>query len=122
MGFAFSFSRRRVVSLLRRSEDEVRLLSGIRASPRALGLAEPLFTARPSRPRSSAVGLVFHQRDQRRHHDRGAAHLQRGQLVAEATCRRRKGMIASVSRPASTLSITSRCPAATPQAKGAAQD
>src|SRR3954465_5419903 len=52
--------------------------------PAPLLARQPAVDRRPLHPALlELVGLVFHQCDQRRDHDRGTAHLQRRQLVAE---------------------------------------
>ncbi len=74
-----------VGELLGRGEDELGLAAPDareRLAPLALG--EHAVDGGGLQPAlAELVGLVLHERDERRDHDRGALHVQRGQLVAQ---------------------------------------
>src|SRR6185503_11022097 len=86
---------RRVLELLGRGEDEVRvaLLDAAQGLAPLARRQRAVHGGRVDAAVLELVGLVLHERDERRHDDRGAAHLQRRQLIAErlAGARRHDG-------------------------------
>ena len=82
-----------------------------RPSTRRAGAAESIeCSARTDAAAIELVDLVLHQRDQRRHHQRGSAKHDRGQLVAERFARPGRHHPASTSRPLRTAPTICSCP------------